>query len=89
MADMYDAIKGVCHEVMKSYNLTSVLYANIIQTEPLRVQLDAEKFLGEPLQLVLTSRIKELRSGLKLKNGDMVALISYADGQKYLVVDKV
>lgn len=89
MADMYDAIKGVCHEVMKSYNLTSVLYANIIQVEPLRVQLDAEKFLGEPLQLVLTSRIKELRSGLKLKNGDMVALISYADGQKYLVVDKV
>lgn len=89
MADPYNEIKKICHAVVKSYNQTSVLYAKVIQVEPLRVQLDAEKFLGEPLQLVLTSRIKELRSGLKLKNGDMVALISYADGQKYLVVDKV
>ncbi|MCR1955148.1 DUF2577 domain-containing protein [Clostridioides mangenotii] len=89
MADIYNAIKEVCHAVVKSYNLTSVLYAKVIQVEPLRVQLDAEKFLGEPLQLVLTSRIKELRSGLRLKNGDMVALISYANGQQYLVVDKV
>lgn len=89
MADMYDAIKKVCHEVMKSYNQTSVLYAKVIQIEPLRVQLNAELFFKEPLQLVLTSRVKELRSGLRLKNGDMVALISYANGQQYLVVDKV
>lgn len=89
MANIYSAIKEVCHAVVQSYNLTSVLYAKVIQVEPLRVQLNAELFFREPLQLVLTSRVKELRSGLKLKNGDMVSLISYANGQQYLVVDKV
>ena len=89
MADVYDEIKKICHAVVQSYNQTTVLYAKVIQVEPLRVQLNAELFFGEPLQLVLTSRFKELRSGLKLKNGDMVALISYANGQKYLVIDKV
>lgn len=89
MPDIYDALKKLCHEVVKSYNHTSVLYAKVIQTRPLKVQSDSELFFSEPLQLILSSRIEDLRNELRLKNGDMVALISYANGQKYLVVDRI
>ena len=95
-------MKQMAIDAVNAQVLANVTYGTVIQTNPLKVQIDAKLILDEVhLEVVqsLSDYTIEMESPSNvrqqftvynaLKNGDKVAMIRFQGGRRYLVVDRV
>lgn len=88
---------------LASYKVTHVIYGEVRSVNPLNISIDQKITLTESM-LALSKNVTDYKvdidvddTGTKrsctvhnsLKVGEVVALVSFRGGQKYLVVDRV
>lgn len=101
--DINNSIKTVIRDELDSSKLTQVVYGEVREVEPLKVRID-QKIILTGNMLALSKNLTDYEvdidvgnTGTKvsstvyngLKIGEMVALVSFKGGQKYLVIDRV
>lgn len=90
---MLNAIKQAAIEAVAASNPVTILFGEIMQTNPLEVNVD-QRFTLTADFLILTEATRELRIGETiirrgLRVGDIVILVRAQGGQQYLVLDRV
>ncbi|WP_421664539.1 DUF2577 domain-containing protein [Lysinibacillus telephonicus] len=100
MNDLLNIIKKVAINAINAQKLTTVVYGNVVDVNPLKVQID-QKLVLEKEHLKLTRNVKDFAveatmNGSKqnftvhngLKKGDKVSMIRVHGGQQYIIIDK-
>lgn len=101
--DINNSVKTVIRDELTTSKLTHVVYGEVKSVNPLRISIDQKITLSESM-LALSKNLTDYdvdidvgKTGNKvsstvynaLKVGEIVSLVSFKGGQKYLVLDRV
>lgn len=94
---MINLIKKVAKDAIEASNPVSILYGEVLESDPLKILVD-QRFTLTKSFLIQTDSTTELSLTINgaqytlrppLQAGDKVVLVRMQGGQKYLVLDKV
>ncbi|WP_096269547.1 DUF2577 domain-containing protein [Paucisalibacillus globulus] len=101
MTDILNNIRRIAVNAVNAQKLADVAHGRVIQTGPLKIQIDQKLILNEE-HLILTKAVTDyvtemsIDGGPKqtytvyngLRPGDLVTMIRSHGGQQYIIIDK-
>lgn len=82
MSNMIEIIKKAAIDAVEQTKPLEIMYATVEGIDPIRIKINQKLMLGPP-------HVARLYHTDDLKTGDIVAVLRYQSGQKFLILDKV